>query len=505
MRRVPSALCLCFLVSAMFVTVVATPVAAQDTWTTPSPGVRQLVRLTSGPRRVVAVEIDLTRSDLYIRATRREERGRTTTSFANHVGATVAINGDWGNASFDPVGLAVGDGAHWEGTADRGWAFIACTIDNRCVFDDHTADQERDLRWHEVVGGNGWRLLIDGQMPQYPNEAFYRTDRHPRSAVGVNADGTRMILMVIEGRREDSIGATFIETADQIRSLGAHQAMMLDGGGSSALVVAGQRISRLPSNQSSERVVTNHLAIVRGGTDGRCQALPNGRYCDGSVIHTCRGGAHRGQGDCGFFGASCVVADDGMAVCNHPYCANGPNGHYCEDRTRITRCNYGQPVGTGDCGAFGATCEDTAEDAYCVHFLCAEGANGAWCRDEGVLARCARGQPLDDVDCGASGRRCQDGACVGVATEDPGPEETAPEEPGDDDNRGEDVWTAPDTEAGPGEDVGARAETGADARGQKQTASASSCAVSVDSRTGSFDVWLLLAGLLVFCRRRARG
>jgi uncharacterized protein (TIGR03382 family) len=389
------------------------PLAAADQWSEPAPGVSLLLRTADGPLRMHATVVDLSHDDLYIRATRPEQRGQTVSAFAQQVGAVVAINGDWFASGYQPQGLAVGQGVHWEGTADAGWSLIGCTVERDCVYDDHTVDSQLHWRWYDVVGGNGWRLVVDGQIPAYPPDAFYST-REPRSAVGTSADGKTMIFVVVEGRRADSIGIGFHDLAVFMQELGAHQALMLDGGGSSTLTVNGNRVSQLPSNQASERVVANHLAILRGTPDPQCAATPNGRYCEGSVIHTCQGGAHQGQGDCAAFGASCGVTSDGVGVCNHPDCIHGPDRSFCESNTVIVTCSYGRPEGSGDCAAFGATCEDGEDDAYCVHFECTHGANARWCGDAQTLRECIDGQPQDDVDCGASGQVCSDGlpGCV---------------------------------------------------------------------------------------------
>ncbi|MFU8805421.1 MAG: phosphodiester glycosidase family protein, partial [Bradymonadaceae bacterium] len=391
-------------------------VLAQDVWTDPAPGVRHLVRTAPGPIRFHAAVIDLNRSDLYVRATRPDERGRTPSNFANHVGAVVAVNGDWFGSGFHPTGLAVGQGRHWEGTADNGWAFIACTVERNCHYGNHPVNEALNPRWYDVVGGNGWRLVVDGQVPTYPGDAFY-TAREPRTAVGSSADGNTMYFVVVEGRRADSIGIGFRDLGIFMRDLGAHQALMLDGGGSSAMIINGTRITRRPSNEPSERTVANHLAIMRGQADGRCANTPNGRYCDGAVIHTCQGGQHMGQGDCAFFGASCEITSDGIGVCVHPFCTNGAEGKYCESATHINTCAYGQPQGAGDCSAYGATCEDNGEKAYCVHFACTEGGNATWCKDDATVGRCVDGQPQDDVACGA--QVCSQGACVDP--DEPGP------------------------------------------------------------------------------------
>lgn len=387
--------------------------SAQDQWSEPTPGVSYLLRTAPGPLRMHAAVVDLTRDDLYVRATRPEQRGATTSSFAQQVGAVVAINGDWFGGGFQPAGLAVGQGVHWEGTADEGWAFIACTVERDCVYDDHPVNQELYWRWYDVVGGNGWRLVIDGQIPAYPPDAFY-TDRHPRSAVGTSVDGTTMYFVVVEGRRADSIGIGFHDLAVFMQELGAHQALMLDGGGSSTLTIEQSRVNQLPSNETGERTVANHLAILRGQGDPQCAGTPNGRYCEGSIIHTCQGGAHQGEGDCAAYGASCDVTSDGVGVCTHLECVNGPEGSYCESESVIVTCAYGRPAEMGDCAAYGATCEDEQGNALCVHYLCTAGGNAQWCGEAEILHACVDGQPEEDVDCAAAGRVCSDGlpGCV---------------------------------------------------------------------------------------------
>lgn len=485
---------------ALLAALVALPssATAEDTWTDVAPGIRQLVRTAPGPLRYVAVTIDISRPEVDIRVTKPGERAQQTSAWANQVGATVAINGDWSDGS-NPVGLSVGDGEHWPGTADVGWSFMGCTLEKECVFDDHTVDTPRNPRWRDVVGGNGWRLLIDGNIPQYPNEAFYNSDRHPRSGVGLSADGNLMIFAVAEGRRANSIGVTFPEMAQFFKGLGAHQAMMLDGGGSSTLVLNGNRLNNLPSNQSTERVVGNHLGILIGTPDPRCSDVPNGKYCEGSVIHTCEGSAYRGQGDCGAFGASCEVTSDGVGTCVHPDCTGGANGKYCENATEITTCYYGQPAGTGDCAAFGATCETGPENAYCVHPDCTEGGNVTWCRDDGTVASCVDGQPVEDAACG-DGTTCQEGACVdpdAPPTEDPNNpnnDDGSPGEPGTDDGNNNTNGEPP---AGGSDDDGEERMDMSDA--VVEADGSAGCATAAGSST-----WLGLLMLLGFFRRRRR-
>ena len=118
----------------------------------------------------------------------------------------------------------------------------------------------------------GPMLLRDGAPTQSADaEAFFGTSipqRHPRSAIGVEADGA-VWLVVVDGRQPDSRGVTLPELADLMAALGARDALNLDGGGSSAMIVrqgdAWVRLNR-PTGYDVEREVATALGAFCDGT-----------------------------------------------------------------------------------------------------------------------------------------------------------------------------------------------------------------------------------------------
>jgi len=85
--------------------------------------------------------------------------------------------------------------------------------------------------------------------------------RAPRTLAGVRADGT-ILLVTIDGRRPGySRGATLLESARVLRSLGAREGLALDGGGSTTMV-AGSRIVGRPSD-GAQRAVGDALLVTR--------------------------------------------------------------------------------------------------------------------------------------------------------------------------------------------------------------------------------------------------
>jgi hypothetical protein len=113
----------------------------------------------------------------------------------------------------------------------------------------------------EAVGG--FPVLVrDGRnvvaQQQGVIESF-GAQRHPRTAVGWNE--TVLHWVVVDGRQPPySDGMTLDELADLLVRLGAREAINLDGGGSTAMVVAGAVVNR-PSDAEGERTVSNALAL----------------------------------------------------------------------------------------------------------------------------------------------------------------------------------------------------------------------------------------------------
>jgi hypothetical protein len=98
-----------------------------------------------------------------------------------------------------------------------------------------------------LVGG-GRPLVHEGQDPEgfSAGGAQFDSDitagRHPRAAIGI--DGTRLLAVASEGRAPGEAGLTLAELATLMADLGAREAINLDGGGSTSLVVDGRLVNR---------------------------------------------------------------------------------------------------------------------------------------------------------------------------------------------------------------------------------------------------------------------
>lgn len=109
-----------------------------------------------------------------------------------------------------------------------------------------------------AVGG-GPVLLQDGEIQITNNEELKFTgkainDKHPRTAMGYTKDG-KLILLVIEGRFPNKAeGATLTQEAQLLKEIGCVEALNLDGGGSSCLLINGKP-TITPSDKEGQRPI----------------------------------------------------------------------------------------------------------------------------------------------------------------------------------------------------------------------------------------------------------
>ena len=94
-------------------------------------------------------------------------------------------------------------------------------------------------------------------------EVFFNTPVdgvQPRSAIGYKKNGD-IIMMVVDGRQVDSRGAYLKELAMLMRQFDCEEALNLDGGGSSSLIVNGKLINN-PIGLKSEREVMSFIVAI---------------------------------------------------------------------------------------------------------------------------------------------------------------------------------------------------------------------------------------------------
>ena len=121
----------------------------------------------------------------------------------------------------------------------------------------------------DVVTGisAGGEILRNGKIV---NQGLIISEKgfSPRTAIGVNKDKNKIFMMVVDGRGE-SVGATHEEMGKLLLEYGAFDAIHLDGGGSSTIVLKpegeqGLRVENVVS-EGVQRLVPNAVAIKLKG------------------------------------------------------------------------------------------------------------------------------------------------------------------------------------------------------------------------------------------------
>ena len=251
----------------------------------PFPGITCHAEIrTNPPTRLFVAEVDLANPKVHVRVAPGGPdpdgpgKWQTTlmnpTKIAAREGFDLVVNGDFfqarnvkdaegTNAGYRAglwgavVGPAVTDGKAWSAGTNP----TPCLVvhqDRRVSIEKREQPTADD--W-EVVAGN--TLLVEnGQAIPHRVKT-----RHPRTAVGLDATGTRLTLLVVDGRKpKTAVGMSYDELAAEMLRLGCRQALNLDGGGSSVMAVrvpatATFRILNQPTD-GRERPVANALGIT---------------------------------------------------------------------------------------------------------------------------------------------------------------------------------------------------------------------------------------------------
>jgi hypothetical protein len=147
--------------------------------------------------------------------------------------------------------------------AAREWALRALTKGTRVALQMILTPADAWQRVEDVVGA-GPKLVTDGRIDITDEREkmlpAFRTETHPRTAIAALADG-RALLLVADGRHPpERVGMALDDLARLLIELGAREAINLDGGGSSAMVVKGGVVN-YPSDAGGERAVSDAIVV----------------------------------------------------------------------------------------------------------------------------------------------------------------------------------------------------------------------------------------------------
>jgi len=204
----------------------------------------------------------------------------TVQKMAERDGLAIAINGSLfiGKDSYHILGHDV---PYFEGNFARacGWAMSDGALfsqspinpeypslmvdDHGQIHIGHFASPPPSAR--QMVSGN-WQIVTDGKATSLtPGPGALAALSIPRTAAGVDREGKKLILLIADGHRPDySVGVTMPQLADEMVAQGAYDAIELDSGGSSTMVLRGDdgelHVMNRPSDGST---VSGDLSFPR--------------------------------------------------------------------------------------------------------------------------------------------------------------------------------------------------------------------------------------------------
>lgn len=218
-------------------------------------------RISPFPDSVVhALRVDL--QAVRISVSPPGERGMAVDKMPSGAGALASINVSFFNKDFQTRGITISDGDAWAPVFEVAKSpLLACDAAQRCMI-ELKPDQARP-EWRNVMAGTPW-LLDHGRQRTAEDDATCKNlcaMTHPRTAVGLDASGRYLIIALAEGRRPPVLGLSLTQMSAVMAQLGAVDAINLDGGGSSTLLMQGRSVMERPFNEPALRKVANALHL----------------------------------------------------------------------------------------------------------------------------------------------------------------------------------------------------------------------------------------------------
>ena len=124
-----------------------------------------------------------------------------------------------------------------------------------------------ELKTRKIRDGTGYGpvLVANGESVD-PDKLV--SGLNPRTAIGQRSDGA-ILLLVIDGRQPNSLGATYLDEAEIMLRFGAVNACNLDGGSSSLLWFRGEYINNNASVIGIRPIPTSFVVLKEGRADGK--------------------------------------------------------------------------------------------------------------------------------------------------------------------------------------------------------------------------------------------
>jgi exopolysaccharide biosynthesis protein len=218
------------------------------------------------PMKIFILELDLNTNNLRLKAGTPNNKSTFSKQTVSEIARSqdtvgnrvlVALNGDFYNSSGIPQSVLYKNGVAIKAQFCDLCTFLAVDDLNKAsiISKDISFDP---LKIKEAVGGYHWLIKNSQKVPQGDISI------EPRTAAGI-APNNMVYFIIVDGRQATySNGVSFGNLSDIFFALGVKEAINLDGGGSSTLVIKENtdwRVKNKPSD-GSQRMVANAWTIV---------------------------------------------------------------------------------------------------------------------------------------------------------------------------------------------------------------------------------------------------
>ncbi|HXH41011.1 MAG TPA: phosphodiester glycosidase family protein [Thermoanaerobaculia bacterium] len=244
--------------------LLATAAVAAD-WQPVAPGV-DFQEFRDKNTDIFVVRVDLTNDAIRVVGTRESDKGTKVSDYAARTHALAAINGDYFDDTFNPIGMTVGPCGEWDSAKkSKREGYLSIGGGEAVIKTQSEVDPDSSAEDWMTTTVSGWPALVVGcdalTAARLPGSDAFTRAPHPRTAVGLSRDRETLYLVVADGRRIGVPGLTLAGLGQfMVEHLQVCSAINLDGGGSSTMWV-GDRVVNKPAD-GVERPVSNHLAVV---------------------------------------------------------------------------------------------------------------------------------------------------------------------------------------------------------------------------------------------------
>jgi exopolysaccharide biosynthesis protein len=155
-----------------------------------------------------------------------------------------------------PEGMIIEDSKLLYADSSSSYNLIGFNQNNVLVVGNYSLAQIMKMNIRDAVSF-GPSLIINGKAVINSGNGGHGIQ--PRSAIAQKKDGT-ILMLEIDGRQKDSVGATLKDVQDVLLKYGAYNAANLDGGSSTTMINGGQLVNS-PCDILGERSIPSAFIV----------------------------------------------------------------------------------------------------------------------------------------------------------------------------------------------------------------------------------------------------